>query len=75
MVAAPPGSIDETVALLAGQNYVCGRPLATVAYLSMALGKPLFLEREAGVGKRVTEPRPVCTVAADEPDVFGLQAV
>lgn len=50
-VRTVPGSIDDTVALLAGQDYVCGRPLATVAYLALALGKPLFLEGEAGVGK------------------------
>ncbi len=46
-----PGSIDETVALLAAQDYVCGRDLGTVAFLSLRLGKPLFLEGEAGVGK------------------------
>jgi MoxR-like ATPase len=46
-----PGSIDDTIALLDGQNYVCGRDLGTVAYLSLKLGKPLFLEGEAGVGK------------------------
>ncbi|WP_051645920.1 AAA family ATPase [Allgaiera indica] len=37
--------------MLAGENYVCGRALATVTYLSLTLGKPLFLEGEAGVGK------------------------
>ena len=46
-----PANIDETVSLLAGQNYVCGRDLATVAYLALKLGRPLFLEGEAGVGK------------------------
>ena len=46
-----PGSIDETISLLDRQNYVCGRDLGTVAYLSLKLGKPLFLEGEAGVGK------------------------
>ncbi|PRY23865.1 MoxR-like ATPase [Aliiruegeria haliotis] len=46
-----PVSIDETIAALAAQNYVCGRDLGTVAYLSLRLGKPLFLEGEAGVGK------------------------
>ena len=46
-----PGNIDETIAALASQNYVCGRDLGTVAYLSLTLGKPLFLEGEAGVGK------------------------
>ncbi|MEL6169704.1 MAG: MoxR family ATPase [Pseudomonadota bacterium] len=46
-----PGNIEETIGLLAGQNYVCGRDLGTVAYLALELGKPLFLEGEAGVGK------------------------
>jgi MoxR-like ATPase len=46
-----PSSIDETITQLAAQNYVCGRDLATVAYLALKLGKPLFLEGEAGVGK------------------------
>ncbi|MEM9343389.1 MAG: MoxR family ATPase [Pseudomonadota bacterium] len=46
-----PGSIDQTIAALDGQNYVCDRGLGTVAYLSLKLGKPLFLEGEAGVGK------------------------
>ena len=49
--AAMPSSIDRTIELLAEQNYVCGRDLATVAFLSLSLGKPLFLEGEAGVGK------------------------
>ena len=44
-------TIDEVQSLLSGQNYVCGRPLATVAFLSLRLGRPLFLEGEAGVGK------------------------
>ncbi len=46
-----PKSIDETLLLLSGQNYICGRDLGTVAFLSLKLGKPLFLEGEAGVGK------------------------
>jgi len=45
-----PASIDETISALTGQNYICGRDLATVAFLSLKLGKPLFLEGEAGVG-------------------------
>jgi len=44
-------SIDEVQRLLAGQDYVCGRPLATVAFLALRLGRPLFLEGEAGTGK------------------------
>ncbi len=44
-------SIDDVQRLLAGQNYVCGRALATVVFLSLRLGRPLFLEGEAGTGK------------------------
>ncbi len=44
-------SIDDVQARLAGQRYVCERALATVVFLSLKLGKPLFLEGEAGVGK------------------------
>ena len=48
---APPASIDATLALLAGADYVADRALATVLFLSLKLGRPLFLEGEAGVGK------------------------
>ena len=34
-----------------GAGYVADRSLATVLYLSLTMGKPLFLEGEAGVGK------------------------
>ena len=44
-------TIDDVQALLGDQHYVCGRPLATVAYLALKLGRPLFLEGEAGTGK------------------------
>ncbi|KQI73067.1 ATPase [Loktanella sp. 5RATIMAR09] len=43
--------IDEVQAALATENYVCGRALATVVFLSLKLGRPLFLEGEAGTGK------------------------
>ncbi|MDE2293727.1 MAG: MoxR family ATPase [Elusimicrobia bacterium] len=33
------------------QGYVCDRPLSTVAFLALRLGRPLLLEGEAGVGK------------------------
>ncbi|MGB5558421.1 MAG: MoxR family ATPase [Paracoccaceae bacterium] len=46
-----PGSIDAVQAMLTDQNYVCGRALATVVFLALRLGRPLFLEGEAGVGK------------------------
>ncbi|MBS4011834.1 MAG: MoxR family ATPase [Roseovarius sp.] len=46
-----PTSIDAVQSLLAGQDYVCGRALGTVTYLALTLGRPLFLEGEAGTGK------------------------
>jgi len=46
-----PVSVDETLDLLARGNYVGERSLATVLFLSLKLGRPLFLEGEAGVGK------------------------
>jgi len=51
MTTQVPRSIDETVDLLSGANYIADRPLATVVYLSLKMGRPLFLEGEAGVGK------------------------
>ncbi|HXW20454.1 MAG TPA: MoxR family ATPase [Roseiarcus sp.] len=46
-----PASIDETLALLHRGDYLGERALATVLFLSLRLGRPLFLEGEAGVGK------------------------
>ena len=52
MPGAPlPGTIDATQAALAGAGYVAGRGLATVVFLALKMGRPLFLEGEAGVGK------------------------
>jgi MoxR-like ATPase len=48
---ALPTSIDETLALLTGADYVADRGLATVLFLALRMGRPLFLEGEAGVGK------------------------
>lgn len=48
---ALPGSIDQVAQLLASQQYIAERHLATTLYLAMAMGRPLFLEGEAGVGK------------------------
>ncbi len=44
-------SIDQVQEMLGHEGYVCGRALATVVFLSLRLGRPLFLEGEAGVGK------------------------
>lgn len=50
-MAGIPTSIDGVERLLADQGYVASRALAVVVFLSLKLGKPLFLEGEAGVGK------------------------
>lgn len=50
-VSSLPDSIDETLGLLARADYVADRSLATVLYLALKMGRPLFLEGEAGVGK------------------------
>ncbi|NTT85195.1 AAA family ATPase [Tabrizicola fusiformis] len=46
-----PDTIDAVEALLAREGYVAARSLACVVFLALRLGKPLFLEGEAGVGK------------------------
>jgi MoxR-like ATPase len=46
-----PASIDATLALLARADYIADRSLATVLYLALRMGRPLFVEGEAGVGK------------------------
>src|SRR5215208_2812639 len=51
MALPPPTTIDATLALLRNSGYVADRPLATVLFLALKLGRPLFLEGEAGVGK------------------------
>ena len=52
MTAKPlPASIDATVNLLADADYLADRSLGTVLYLALKMGRPIFLEGEAGVGK------------------------
>ena len=52
MKPAPvPSSIDATLDLLAQSNYLADRSLATVLFLALRMGRPIFLEGEAGVGK------------------------
>ena len=46
-----PATIDAVEDMLATQGYVAARSLATVVFLALKLGKPVFLEGEAGVGK------------------------
>ena len=63
MEADIPSSIDEVSSLLARSGYVADRALATTLFLSLKMGKPLFLEGEAGVGK--TEIAKVLSSALD----------
>jgi MoxR-like ATPase len=51
MPSSTPASIDATAQLLKGGDYIADRSLATVLYLALKLGRPLFCEGEAGVGK------------------------
>jgi MoxR-like ATPase len=46
-----PDSIEATLDLLAKADYIADRSLATVLYLALKMGRPLFVEGEAGVGK------------------------
>ncbi|MGY3457937.1 MoxR-like ATPase [Bradyrhizobium sp. LM3.4] len=48
---ALPASVDAMLELLTSRGYLSERSLATVTYLSLRMGRPLFLEGEAGVGK------------------------
>ncbi|MDX5594648.1 MoxR family ATPase [Pseudovibrio sp. SPO723] len=60
-----PNSIEETERLLLRGGYVSDRALATVLHLSLRMGRPLFLEGEAGVGK--TEIAKVLSAALNRP--------
>ena len=46
-----PDSVDATLELMSRADYVADRGLATVVYLGLRMGRPIFLEGEAGVGK------------------------
>src|SRR5258706_8532506 len=48
---AVPDSIDATLKLLGEANYLADRSLSTVLFLALRMGRPIFLEGEAGVGK------------------------
>lgn len=60
-------SIDELLVSLRERLYVAERGLATSIYLAYKLGRPLFLEGEAGVGK--TE------VAKMMAEIFGTDLI
>ena len=46
-----PRSVDALQEALAGERYMADRGLAVSLYLALTLGRPIFLEGEAGVGK------------------------
>ena len=48
---ALPASVGDTLNLLGTADYIADRSLATAVHLALHLGRPLFLEGEAGVGK------------------------
>ncbi|MFN2136516.1 MAG: AAA family ATPase [Candidatus Promineifilaceae bacterium] len=58
-------SISDLQDQLLNEQYVADRSLATVIFLALGLGKPLFLEGEAGVGK--TEVAKVLSRLLDAP--------
>ena len=60
-----PTSVDDTCRLLEDGGYVADRALATALFLSLKLGRPLFLEGEAGVGKTEIAKVLAVTLARD----------
>src|SRR5215470_10935608 len=51
MASSMPATIDDVLERLGAHRYIGDRPLATAIFLALRLGKPLFIEGEAGVGK------------------------
>ena len=60
-----PSTVQEVADALAAQRYIADRSLAVTIHLALQLGRPLFLEGEAGVGK--TEVAKVLSAVLDEP--------
>ena len=46
-----PENVPEVINLLRKEGYIADESIATAIFLSLKLGRPLFLEGEAGVGK------------------------
>jgi MoxR-like ATPase len=70
VAAAVPGSISDLQQRLAEQRYVSDRGLAVSLFVALRLGRPLFLEGEAGVGKTALA---AATAAALGTDLIRLQ--
>ncbi len=49
--ASLPSDVEGAIRLLADGDYIANRALATTLLLALRMGRPLFLEGEAGVGK------------------------
>jgi MoxR-like ATPase len=64
------GSISDLQQRLAAQRYVADRGLAVSLFLALRLGRPLFLEGQAGVGKTALAG---AIAAALETDLIRLQ--
>jgi MoxR-like ATPase len=58
-------TIEDVQAALEAQHYIAERSLATTLFLALKMGRPLFLEGEAGVGK--TEIAKVLATLLDVP--------
>ena len=65
-----PSSVDQVRSAFSNHNYVADRSLAVAVHLALQLGRPLFLEGEAGVGK--TEVAKVLAALLDQ-DLIRLQ--
>ena len=60
-----PATVHEVADALAAQRYIADRSLAVTIHLALQMGRPLFLEGEAGVGK--TEVAKVLAAILDQP--------
>jgi len=60
-----PTTVRDVADALAAQRYIADRSLAVTIHLALQMGRPLFLEGEAGVGK--TEVAKVLAAILDEP--------
>ncbi len=60
-----PTTVRDVADALAAQRYIADRSLAVTIHLALQMGRPLFLEGEAGVGK--TEVAKVLAAILDQP--------